>query len=117
MGFFCSIGPRDEKRFDNVLMKNLASFSNINEKSWRILQYILDASCFYFDPNRICENFAKKNGNYAKQRNFAKNTEFFLKTKNFGEKVGKILQKRLNFENTRLISKRCSSASPIDGLT
>jgi len=37
---------------------------------------------------------------------------------NFSEKVAKIHQKSINFENTRLIfKKRDLSASPIDGLT
>ena len=61
--------------------------------------------------------FREKNGNYAKQRNFARITEFLKQMQNFGEKVAKIHQKRLKFENTRLISKRYLSASPIDGLT
>ena len=55
---------------------------------------------------RISENFAK-NGNYAKKKRILRKIQNFQKPlqQNFSEKVAKIHQKRLNFENKRLIFK------------
>ena len=49
--------------------------------------------------------FREKNGNYKKNQHFSKIQNSCKQMQNFSNKVAKIDQKRLNFENKKLLFK------------